>query len=674
MKFINFPVVRFSVFLVTGILCSHFFLVSFTFLPFVIVLILICLPLWFIANRQLIPTVYFGIITYLCFFSIGVLGYQLNSPRFQPRHFSHFYSSETPELFQIKIIQSLKSDKFSYKYFGRVLAVNDIPTNGKILLLIAKDNYESTFLSDEILLVQGIISPIPPPLNPHQFDYSNYLKSLGVFGQIRISQKEIISSKIGLATFMGTAQNWRTKIVHKLEKTPLTTDERAIIQALVLGERKDIAKNLYKSYAAAGAVHILAVSGLHVGILYLVLAFVLNPLKKVSFGVFIHPLTVVILLWGFAMLSGLSPSVSRAVSMFSFFALANIFGRRTNSINILFLSFLFLLLINPLWIFQVGFQLSYLAVFFILWLNPILYKWGYSRYSLLRKIWSLVSVTLCAQIGVLPLSLYYFHQFPGLFLLTNIIILPFLTLLMCGGILVVVLALVDLLPQWLADGYNGLIEVLNGFVQWVSVQEDFLFKDISFSTLKVLGTYLLIISLGMLLKNLTYRKLILSMVAISVMVGIYIYDEFNASRTQFIIFQKSRKSILGYKNGKYLKIFQNDTARSFSEEYPVKSYRVAVNAKFYSEEKIPKIFLYNQKNILIVDSLGIVPKRRKIHTLILRDNPKINYNRLLDSLKPQQVIADGSNRNWLADRWEKTSMEKGIPFSYTTRQGAFLME
>src|SRR5690554_260602 len=674
MKFVNFAVVKFSTFLVAGILLSHFSPIPFSSLPLVIAFLIICILLWLVARRQLIPTIYFGIATYLCFFSIGYLGYQLHLPRFQPKHYSHYISSETTDLVQVKIIQSLKPDQFNHKYLGMIKAVNDIPTHGKILLHIAKDTFNNIFPSDENLLVYATISEIPQPLNPHQFNYSSYMKSLGVFGQMRISEQEIVSSKKGRLTFLGTAQNLRAEVVRKLGKTKLKTNERAIIQALVLGERKEIDKNLYESYAAAGAVHILAVSGLHVGILYIVLAFLLKPLKGWDFGVYIHPLAIVLLLWAFAMLSGLSPSVTRAVSMFSFFAMADIFGRRTNSLNILFLSFLSLLVINPLWLFQVGFQLSYLAVFFIVWLYPVFYKLGYSKYLLIRKIWSLVTVTLCAQIGVLPLSLYYFHQFPGLFLITNIVILPFLTLLMCGGILVVVLAIADILPNWLAESYNFLIETLNGFINWVAVQEDFLFKDISFSALKVLGTYLLIISLGLLLKKMNYTKLIFSLISISVLVSIYIYDELESSQTQFIVFQKSRNSILGYKNGRHLKVFKNDTSRIFSEEYPLKSYRVAVNAKFYSEEKLPEIFQHKKKNILIVDSLEVIPIGRNIHTIILVNNPKMNLSRLLDSLKPKQVIADGSNSYSAVNRWEKSSLENGIPFSHTAKKGAILIE
>lgn len=674
MKFINFTVVKFSILLVLGILTAHFFPIDSFLLHYILPLLLVVFGLWFWARKQLIQNIYFGIVVYFCFFAIGYFNYQIQLPDFKPNHYSHFVTDNSSKILQLKISQTLKPDKFNLKYFASVNTINGEATNGKILLNIYKDSISKTFLPDDILLVYTPISEIAKPLNPHQFDYSNYMKSLGVYNQLQFSEKEILKSQKGSKTLLGIAQNLRAGIVEKLQKTKLKTNERAIIQALVLGEKKDIDKNLYNEYAAAGAVHILAVSGLHVGILYIILAFFFKPFLRWKNGVLFQAISIVILLWGFALLSGLSPSVTRAVTMFSFFAVAKIFNRESNSINTLFLSFLTLLIINPLWLFQVGFQLSYLAVFFIVWLLPIFQKAGYSKYWLVRKTWSIIAVSVCAQIGVLPLSLYYFHQFPGLFLLTNIVVLPFLTLLMFGGILIVILATLEILPNWFAESYNFLIEGLNGFIHWVAVQDEFLFKNIHFSALKVLGTYLLIVVFALFLKKLSYRRLVSSLLAVSVLISIYIYDKFSASTNQLMVFQKSKQSLIGYKNGMHFKIFKSDTAKNISEQFPLKSIRTAINVDSYSEEKLPKLFRFNNKDILVLDSLGIIPSQKNIHSVLLTNSPKVNLNRLLDSLKPKQIYADGSNYYSYVKRWEKTCKLKKLPFRHTAKQGAFPIE
>lgn len=595
-------------------------------------------------------------------------------PEFQEKHYSNTTSFNTPQLIEIKIIQALKPDRFNDKYFANVNTINGLAGQGKILINLSKDSKINPLSPDEALLVYSSILKIPEPLNPHQFNYAEYMKLLGVYGQLRISRNNIIKINTGSSTIFGTAQNLRSEIVLKLQKTKLKTDERAIIQALILGEKKDIDKKLYNEYASAGAVHILAVSGLHVGILYFILAFLLKPFSRIKYGLYLDAIIIVLFLWAFAVISGLSPSVTRAVTMFSFFAVANLLNRRTSAINTLFLSLLILLIINPLWLFQVGFQLSYLAVFFIVWLQPIFYKIGYSKYWILRKIWGIASVTICAQIGVLPLSLYYFHQFPGLFLVTNIVILPFLTILMCGGLLIVSLAILNHLPNWLAEIYNTMLEGLNGFIHWIAMQDAFLFKEIYLSTFKVLGAYLLIIAWVLFMKKTNYRRLVISLLSVSLFIIIFIYDDFKTSHNHFVVFHISGKTVLAHKIGKKMILYKNDSTLNPADIYPIKPYKTAMNIQEYSVEKLPRIFSYSEKNILVLDSLGIFPKQRDIHTVILIESPKINLVRLIDSLNPKQIIADGSNYYSYTKRWKKTCELKKLPFYHTARQGAFPIE
>lgn len=681
MKFINFAVVKFSVFLLFGILAAHYSPIPFLALKLLILVLCLTGILWFVARNQLFQQPYFGISAYLCFFLIGYFSYQIRLPEFQPKHYSHFVTDDESQLLQIKIIQSLKPDKYNQKYFANVSAINGTPTTGEVLVNVSKDSLFNTFPSDEILVVYTSVSEVPKPLNPHQFDYSQYLKSQGVYGQLRISDREVIHIWTGRKTIFGTAQNMRSEIVKKLEAAKLKRDERAIIQALILGEKKDIDKTLYSEYAAAGAVHILAVSGLHVAILYTILFFLFKPLARLKFGIYLQVVLVVGLLWGFAVLSGLSPSVTRAVTMFTFFAFAKVINRRTNSINTLFLSLLTLLIINPMWLFQVSFQLSYLAVFFIVWLQPIVYGIGYSKYWIVRKIWGIASVTICAQIGVLPLSLYYFHQFPGLFLLTNIVILPFLTILMCGGLLIVFLAIFNRLPDWLSEVYNSLIEGLNRFVHWIAVQDEFLFKEIHFSTLKVVGTYLLIVTGVLFIKKYlkagrekSYHSLSLSLFSVLVFIAIFIYEDFKTSANEFLIFQKTGKTLISYKVRNKMIVFKTDPTLNHMESFPIKPYRIGLNIQHYSEENLPKIFRYNKKSILVLDSLGIIPNKRTIHTVILTESPRVNLVRLIDSLNPKQIIADGSNYYSYAERWKRTCQIKKLPFHHTAKQGAFSIE
>ncbi len=675
MKFINFAVVKFSILLALGIITSYFFPVNFPFLVVLPILIGVLAFLFFYYKNRITENLLFAIITYFTFFVIGYANFQNSQPDSIENHFSNFVSSEENQLLQLKIREQLKSDSYNDKYVAEVFQINSNKAKGKILFIIKKDSVYNILKPDELLLITSEVKSINAPLNPHQFDYKKYMSSLSVFGQTTINKDQILIQKMGASSIRGTAQKFRNFLISKLEQSPLNPRERGIIMALILGEKRGIDKQLYNDYAAAGAVHILAVSGLHVGILLVLLTFLSKPLTYLKNGNIIAGCVIVLCLWAFAFITGLSPSVTRAVTMFSFFAFANAAGRPTNGINTLFLSFLVLLVINPLWLFQVGFQLSYAAVLFILWLHPLFTKSIIrSKYWLVRKGTSIITVTLAAQIGVLPLTLYYFHQFPGLFLLTNIVVLPIISLLMYGGILIVFLAAVNGLPEWLAIAYNYCIEQLNNFVHWVAMQEQFLFQDLHFPGPQVMTSYLLLISLLILWKVFDVKRIIAVLAMFTIFISTFVWDKFETSNDELIVFNKTAETVISYKNDSELTVFRNDSIENSSLNTLLRSYSTATNSQITSSNKVPSVLKYDKKSILILDSIGAYPKLEKVDFLVLTQSPKINFERMLDSLKPNFIIADASNYKGYVTMWKETCEYKKVPFHYTAEMGSYVIK
>ena len=266
------------------------------------------------------------------------------------------------------------------------------------------------------------------------------------------------------------------------------------MNALLLGQRQDISDELTANYSKAGAVHILAISGLHVGIILVLLSFVLKPLERVKRGKLIKLVLIISFLWFFAVLAGMSASVTRAVTMFSALALGQFFNKKNAVEQSLVFSMFIIVLWKPIFLFDIGFQLSYLAVFGIIWIQPLVYNAWTPKLYIAAKGWQLFTVSLAAQIGVLPLSLFYFHQFPGLFFVSNLLIIPFLGVILGIGIIVVVLSYYSVLPAFMVTIYGGVISVLNKTVVFIARQETFLFSDISFSAIKMFFLYLLIIA------------------------------------------------------------------------------------------------------------------------------------------------------------------------------------
>lgn len=375
---------------------------------------------------------------------------------------------------------------------------------------------------------------------------------------------------------------------------------------------------------------------------------------------------------GFAILAGLSPSVVRAVTMFSFFGLAGMLDRPTNSFNTLFLSFFTLLVFNPNWLYHVGFQLSYLAVFFILWIQPELYKSYIPKFYLDKLLWGIITVTLAAQIGIAPLSLYYFHQFPGLFFITNLVILPFLAIILAGGLLVIILTIIGQLPNSLALGYNWLIKQLNGFVHWIAQQQTFIFTDISFSFSTMIAGYALIFALILWWKLKTNKAFLYVPAVVAILFGVGIWENRSSSKEQLVVFHKSRTTLLGYQNDRVLTLLQNDTINYFNR-FPIRDYRVGSQVTGFTSELLPRVFRYRNKTVLLLDSLGVYPSE-KIDIILLTNSPKVHLERLIDSIQPTQIIADGSNYRTYVKRWHTTCTKRKIPFHYTGEKGAYIFD
>ena len=674
MKFINFSVIKFAFFLTAGIIIAHFYPNTLYFYLAISCYISL-LIIGFISKDHLFQTTYFGIVTYTCFFFLGAVTYQINLPEFQKHDYCQSDSIGLKEnILQLKVKEVLKSDTYNSKYIAEIIAVNSNYFNGKILLNIKRDSFEKILNIDDLLLISSKIKKIYSPLNPHQFDYSIYMKSLGIHNQVHSSYQSFLNQSKGKLTLRGQASKIRNHLIKKLKESALTPNEIAIVQALILGKKKDINKQLYSDYAAAGAIHILAVSGLHVGIIYFILIALLRPLKRLFKYELIIAIIVVISLWGFAFLTGLSPSVIRAVTMFSFFAFAKAINRETNTINTLFLSYFTLLIINPLWLFHIGFQLSYLAVLSILCLLPLFNKVYCPKNYFARKIWDILTVTLAAQTGVFPLSIYYFHQFPGLFFMTNLIILPFLGILLGGGIILIILSIFNILPDWFSLSYNFLIKFMNSCIHVIANQKLFLFQNITFSLYKVFASYLLIISIILFWNYQNRKNTLFFVVGLSILFSVSIFDNYSNSKNELIVFHKNKQSIIGNKNNSVLNLYTSDSTLNMGNSYPIKAYKVAKGITGYSEIKSPYIFKYNEKLILVLDSLGIYPDSYKIDIVLLTYSPKINLNRMLEGLQPKMIIADGSNYKSYVKRWKKSCAKKNIAFHFTGTDGAYIIK
>ena len=361
--------------------------------------------------------------------------------------------------------------------------------------------------------------------------------------------------------------------------------------------------------------------------------------------------------------------------MFSAIAISMTIKQSISTYKALIISIFILLLFNPFYLFNVGFQLSYLAVFFIVWTQPMLYKLWNPKLKIFDYSWRLLTVSLAAQVGVLPLSLYYFHQFPGLFFLANLIIIPFLGIILGMGVLVIVLALLNILPGVIAKLYSAIILTLNSVVEWIANKESFLFQNISFSEISIVIYFFIIISFFKWLEIKKLRFFKLSLLAIILFQLNLIFEKYSSVRTnEFIIFNKSRESILGIRKGQSVQLNHSLDTIDITKESALKAYFIGSNTHLTStDNKIKNVFTFHDKSILVIDSLGIYNlKNYSENYILLRQSPNINLIRLIKKLSPELIIADASNYKSHIALWQKTCENHNIKFHYTVTDGAFI--
>ena len=444
---------------------------------------------------------------------------------------------------------------------------------------------------------------------------------------------------------------------------------------IFLGQRQSINPETYQNYINAGAVHILAISGLHIGIVLGILNGFLLPLTYFKNGRYFKLIIILLLLWSFAIISGFSASVTRAVTMFSIVSFAMHIKRPSNIYNTLVLSMFIILLFKPLFIFDVGFQLSYVAVFAIVWIKPLIDSWWSPKPKFLKFIWDIFTVSLAAQIGVTPISLFYFHQFPGLFFISNLIIIPLLGIILTLGFFTITFALLNILPKFLASLFSFIIETLNRFVAWVADKEDYLITNIAFDITLLIPIYVLVLASVFYMKRYSVKRLYLVLISIGLLQSVLILKRHSHTTAQFIIFNKSRFTVIGIYQKKSLKVYHNLDSISKFNDKTITTYKVAKYINYVQEDSIKDFYHFNNKLIYVVDSLGVYNlKSKQPYYVLLRNSPKINLSRLIDSLKPKYIIADASNYTSYVKRWETTCRKRKLPFHYTNEKGAFILE
>lgn len=634
-----------------------------------------------------------GLLTFL------TLGYATTFQRSEINRAQHIAYLETAPTHYKGVVQDYVLQKPGYQ--STVLEVEEVKVNGswrkaigKVQLSVPHDSDQAYELNyGDVLLVKGAPQEVVPPLNPNQFNYKAYLANKNIFYRhyLQPLQYQKIASDPP-NTILYYSIQLRRQLDELLHERVGEKREYAIASALILGVKDELDNSIRQAYADTGTMHVLAVSGLHVGLIYSVLMLVLARFTATARQRWVGAILVLLALWLYAFVTGLSPSVLRAVLMFSLVTVGLALRRRTVIYNTVAFAAFVLLYLNPYNLLEVGFQLSFLAVLGIVYLQPKIYELLEVRNRVLTFIWTYFTVALAAQLATFPLGLYYFHQFPVYFWLANIVVVPAAMLVLWSGVVALAFSWVPVLSWLLFQVHFWLIWLMNEFNLWVQRWPQSVLTGIDISVWQTYLLYFLLLAFMFFvaLKKLRFLGLAVGVAAVLSVQEVWEEAQQRQQR-QFIVYSVRGGTGIGLVQGQQAvlvadsSLLQNPQNYTFNVQPHLwqlgveQPQQVALNGA----DKNPSVLLPDSNRLLVWQGLRwlilshppkLMPKAGfAVDYLLLRQNVRLKPEQL-QQYTFNKLILDGSSAPWYRQRLRQQLDTLGISYYDVADSGAFKLD
>ncbi len=556
----------------------------------------------------------------------------------------------------------------------------------KLLIALKVGNEKSIDISfGDVLLIPANYHEVEPPFNPGEFDYRWYLRTHGIKQQSFIQSKQVKKIASGLGNpLISFALTLRKKIIYAFRKYVTEAENAAMASTLIMGYRADLSPDLVNAYAQTGTLHVLSVSGMHVALVFLLLGFLLKPLDLVFKNPIPKALLLVVLIWFYAMLSGFSPSVNRAALMLSLVVVGNAINKRMNTYNLLAVSAFILLLINSLYLFDIGFQLSYLAVLGLVAVHPYVYGWFYIKNKPVDAVWSYTSLSISAQVFTFPLSVYVFHQFPLSFLLSNLaIVLPITAVMYVGVGFVLLMPITPILPH-IGQLLNWLIHISNQLLFHIAKLPHASLQGIFIDKIELILLYIVSIILLFSFINKNKKWLVTGIIVFLFLGGYRLYTVFNRPKSSLIFYSLRKNTALVYAHANSFVLITDsgpsDKAFQFSVKPSLNKFEKGMWLKPKSSFSTNFAFsngmlihFGNHKLLYWSPLLNKLHFTKKIYvnTILLSNNPHIELKEICENVRFDRILVDATNPDYKIKQWILDAKRLGIQLRVLKKNPAF---
>lgn len=666
---------------ITGILIQYYFPHKVMLeAGFIIAFILYILVLRYRSVQQIYRLSFItGLCIYIAFISLGSVITRFN-------HIQQYenwigYHSDKHQALLIRLLETPVERKKSLKTTATVEQCFTKgkwePAEGKLLLYFSKEEKNTTLKSGDYLLLQKPLQLINDPINPAAFNYAAYLARKNIYHRLFLKANEyklIDSSKEGLTEYTVNL------ILSILRKNIPGKQQQAIGEALLIGYTFDLEDELVDAYSKTGVIHVIAISGMHLGLVYGILLWLTSFFRKVRLLQWIRPVLILIALWAFSILVGAGASILRAAVIFSFMLITEWLQRKHNPYNSLAASMFCLLCFNPFYLWDIGFQLSYTAVAGIIVFAKPVYHYWYIPYKPIRYCWQLMVVTCSAQVFTIPVVLYHFHQFPNLFLITNLVIVPLSGIALYGLILLLFLSPFHLVASMLGTVLDKTLAFMNQLIFYAGQLPFSVTSHIQINAVQIVGYFLFLLCTCRWIIHKKTALLLYALVCLATLVAVYAYRHIQIrQKSQLIVYYLPGQPVTEIlSGGKYISIANPE---NLSATLKMRLPTHTLLGGFYkkTEYLLPKnrLLSVNGLNIAFVHQKPLLPNGYpEIETdiVIVQNNPAVTVSDLQRVFKTRLFVWDANNPLWKIRKWKKEADSLHLRHHSIPEQGAFVMD
>jgi competence protein ComEC len=588
-------------------------------------------------------------------------------------------------------IEPAEEKQHSYKVIAELrqqfINGKSLSTRGRVLIYLRKGVNNDPAIPVTVygsrIIFKKPMKPIKGYGNPGGFDYGRYCLLKGITHQVFLDEGEYrVLDKHTTSRLWNLIYRFRDKIIKTIRKYIKGEKERGLAEALLIGYKDDLDKSLVQAYADTGVVHIIAISGLHVGLVYWLLLRVFYPLRRFKPIARVASVFVIAGLWIFSLLAGAQPSILRAAVMFTCLVIEKEVSARSSIYNSIAFSAFILLCIDPFWLFDAGFQLSYAAVVSIIAFMKPVYTLVFIKNKWLDQLWKMNAVTIAAQVFTLPLCLYYFHQFPNYFLITNFIAVPLSTIILFGEILLLTVSSIPPVAKLLGNTIEYLITFMNGCIELVASLSFATWENLQVSVLQAIILMIIAACIAIGLTEKSGSLIRGAMFFIALFFCLRSLSFLKCGNQQIlIVYHVSRATAIDMVNGRRSVFFGDSLFYSNPQNGPLFLQPARTLLRFSTsryEKSIngSRFFVCGGKKIWFTDTATVLQENKhkvEIDLLILSKNPRLYLKNIIRSVIINQVVFDGSVPTWKSRYWKKDCDSLHIPWHDVSTDGAFVI-